>query len=63
MLDNANIVGGSLYTQQMVAHRFIADVDITGKRIQVRVLEQTLPVTAGAVTDVDITRGGTGYAP
>ena len=57
-VDNANIVGGSLYTPTDGTQVY-SDVDITGGTGSGA--KANITITAGAVTDVDITRGGTGY--
>jgi hypothetical protein len=57
-VDNANITGGSLYTPTDGTETY-SDVDITGGTGSGA--KANITITAGAVTDVDITRGGTGY--
>ena len=60
-LDNANIVGGSLYTPSIgsVTYSDVSLTSITGTGTGARA---DITVTAGQVTDVDIDRGGIGYA-
>ena len=60
-LDNANIVGGTLYTPTN-GSQIYADVALTSITGSGTGAKGNITVTAGAVSDVDITRGGIGYA-
>ena len=59
-VDNANITGGSLYTPTTgsLIYENISLTSISGSGTGAKA---NITVTAGAVTDVDLTRGGTGY--
>ena len=60
-VDNAGLTGGSLYTPTTGSkiYKSVALTAITGTGTGA---VANITVTAGQVTDVDITRGGTGYA-
>ena len=60
-VDNANITGGSGYIPALGTqiYEFIPLISLTGNGTGAYA---DITVTAGAITDVDIRRGGTGYA-
>ena len=60
-VDNANITGGSGYipTQGNKIYENVALTNVSGSGTGARA---DITVTAGAVSDVDLRRGGTGYA-
>ena len=60
-LDNANIVGGSGYTPTLGTLVY-EDVSLQSKTGSGTGARADITVTAGQITDVDIDRGGTGYA-
>ena len=60
-LDNANLVGGSGY-QPILGTQVYRDIDLTSTTGVGTGARANITVTAGQVTDVDINRGGTGYA-
>ena len=59
-VDNANITTGSLYTPTTgsVIYENVSMTSVTGSGTGAKA---NITVQAGAVTDVDLTRGGTGY--
>jgi len=60
-LDNANIVGGSGYTPTL-GNKVYESVPLQAKTGSGTGAKANITVTAGQITDVDINRGGTGYA-
>ena len=60
-LDNANIVGGSGYTP-VLGNKVYESVPLQAKTGSGTGATANITVTAGQITDVDINRGGTGYA-
>jgi len=60
-LDNANITGGSLYTPTggTLTYKDVPMTNVSGSGSGARA---NITVTAGQITDVDLIRGGTGYA-
>ena len=60
-LDNANLVGGTGYTPTLSSNTYI-QVPLSSNTGTGTGAKANITVTAGQITDVDITRGGTGYA-
>ena len=60
-VDNANIVGGSGYTP-VLGNLVYESVPLQAKTGSGTGAKANITVTAGQVTDVDVSRGGTGYA-
>jgi hypothetical protein len=60
-VDNANIVGGSGY-QPILGTQVYESVPLQPKTGSGTGATANLTITAGQVTDVDVNRGGTGYA-
>ena len=60
-VDNANITGGSGYTP-VLGNLTYESVDLQSKTGSGSGAKANVTVTAGQVTDIDVTRGGTGYA-
>ena len=60
-LDNANLVNGSGYTPTLATKTYEA-VPFQAKTGSGTGAKGNITVTAGQITDVDITRGGSGYA-
>ena len=60
-LDNANLTGGSGYLP-ILGTQVYRDVDLTSNTGVGTGARANITVTAGQITDVDINRGGSGYA-
>ena len=60
-VDNANITSGSLYTP-VTGSKVYSNVSLTSTTGSGTGAKADITVTAGQVTDVDLRRGGTGYA-
>ena len=60
-VDNANITGGSGYTP-VLGNKVYESVPLQAKTGSGTGAKANVTVTAGQVTDVDVSRGGTGYA-
>ena len=59
-VDNANLTGGSLYTPT-TGSQIYEDISLTSISGSGTGAKANITVTAGAISDVDLTRGGTGY--